>query len=188
MHQTPFLKKRASLRPSRCFIWQSVRTNTVVMGGMQPDKVATSKLSRNYCGGYTFNSCALDDMHIHAAHSPCTPDKRAVNNAVHRRARHNIGTSNSKPIAPGVHFKTEANEAVPLRLNGVQGHATPGLCRSTGSHHRERSPYIDAAVVPPSLRRLIPEADPASLDAFPDHRRLVGCCEIGRCAQLFLYD
>ena len=115
-------------------------------------------------------------------------DKRAANTAVHRRARQNIGTSNSKPFAPGVHFETEANEAVSLRLNGVQGHATPGLCRSTGSHHRERSPYIEATVVPPSLRRLIPKADPVCLDAFLDPRRLAGCCEIRRCAQLFLYD
>ena len=49
-----------------------MRTDTVVMGGMQPDKVATSKLSRKYCGGYTFNSCALDGLHVPAAHSPCT--------------------------------------------------------------------------------------------------------------------
>ena len=49
-----------------------MRTDTVVMGGMQPDQLATSKLSRKYCGGYTFNSCALDFLHVPAPHSPCT--------------------------------------------------------------------------------------------------------------------
>ena len=94
---------------------------------------------------------------LHICHVPA--DKRAARYAVHQRDRQNIGTSKSKPVAPGVHFKTEANKAVSLRPYGFQGHATRGLCRRTGSHHRERSPCIEAAVVPPSLRRLIPEID-----------------------------
>ena len=47
-----------------------MRTDTVVMGGMLPDQVATSKLSREYCGGYTFNNCALGGLHVPAVHSP----------------------------------------------------------------------------------------------------------------------
>ena len=72
MSRKPFLVKKSIIGTKALPHEASVRSDSVVMGGMQPGKVATSKLSRNYCGGFTFNSCALDDLHVPAAHSPCT--------------------------------------------------------------------------------------------------------------------